>query len=146
MDDQERMEAYLAKTMVENNVDQKDSINGKMQTINVGCSYKEKSITLGFPVQKWQVNRAGMFHGGLICTAFDITMAAVSRFCVDEHHTPTVSMDVKYIRPVQVGDVMIVKAQALHAGRRMIQMTCEAHSRDTGKLVATGASIYIKIT
>jgi len=145
MDDQQRMEAYLARTMIENNENQKDTVNGKMQSVNLGCSYEDRSITLGFPVLDWQANRRGMLHGGVFCIAFDMTLAALARFCAGESYAPTISLDVKYIRPVQLGDTMVVTAKALGLGKRIIQMTCEARSQNTGKLVATGASVYMSV-
>ena len=47
MDGQTQMEAYLDKTMHENNIGQEKTINGMMKSIKVGCSYEEKSISLG---------------------------------------------------------------------------------------------------
>lgn len=145
MNKQQQMEAYLDRTMHENNVNQKDTVNGMMQSVRVGCSYEEKSITLGFPVLEWQANRGGMMHGGVICTAFDITAAAVARFCAGENYAPTISLDVKYIRPVQLGDTMLVTARATAAGKRITQIICEAKSQDTGKLVATAATVYMNV-
>lgn len=143
MSRQQEMEAYLERTMEENNRVQKDTVNGMMQSIKIGCSYEDLSITLGFPVLQWQANRGGMMHGGVICTAFDITAAAVARFCAGENYAPTISLDVKYIRPVQLGDTLIVTAKATAAGRRITQIVCEAVSRDTGKLAATAATVYM---
>lgn len=145
MDRQAHMEEYLEKTMHENNAVQKDTVNGRMKSIKIGCSFEEKSITLGFPVQDWQANRGGMMHGGMICTAFDITAAAVARYCAGENYAPTISLDVKYIRPVQLGDTLIVTAKATAAGRRITQITCEAESKDTGKLAATAATVYMNV-
>ena len=51
----------------------------------------------------------------------------------------------KYIRPVEVGDVMLVKAKVTSAGRRITQLVCEAVSQNTSKLVATGASVYMNV-
>lgn len=143
MDGQQKMEEYLNKTMYENNVLQEHTVNGMMQSEKVGCSYEDKSITLGFPVLEWQANRGGMMHGGVICTAFDMTAAAVARFCAGENYAPTISLDVKYIRPVQLGDKMIVTAKATAAGKRITQIICEAKSSRTGKLVATAATVYM---
>lgn len=145
MDRQAQMEEYLEKTMYENNVKQEQTVNGMMKSIKIRCSGKDQSITLGFPVQQWQSNRAGMMHGGMICTAFDITAAAVARFCAGENYAPTISLDVKYIRPVQVGDTLLVTAKATAAGRRITQIVCEAESKDTGKLVATAATVYMNV-
>lgn len=145
MSSQQEMEAYLDKTMYENNEMQKDTVNGMMKSEKIGCSYEDKAITLGFPVQPWQANRGGMMHGGVICTAFDMTAAAVARFCAGENYAPTISLDVKYIRPVQLGDTMLVTARATAAGKRITQIVCEAKSKGTGKLVATAATVYMNV-
>ena len=77
---QQKLEAHVAKTLQENNIQQKDLINGMMQADDAGCCFADKTITFAFPVQPWQANRAGHLHGGIICTAFDITIAALARF------------------------------------------------------------------
>ena len=145
MTDQQRMDAYLDKTMIENNVNQKDQICGMLQSIRIGCSFEEKSLSLGFPVLAWQANRAGLLHGGIICTAMDMTAATLARFFAGENYCPTVSLDVKYIRPVEVGDTMIVTVKGTAIGRRITQIQAEAVSEKTGKLVATGASVFMNV-
>lgn len=137
------LEAHVEKTMNENNVKQKDTMNGLMKGLPVSCSYDDKTITFEFPVQDWQANRVGKMHGGIICTAFDLTIAALARFYARENFAPTISLDVKYIRPIDVGDCLVVCAKATSAGRRITQLTGEAYARSTGKLVATAASVYL---
>lgn len=78
--DQQRLEAHVEKTMYEINVEQKDLINGMMKVSPKSCSYEDKTVTFAFPVQKWQANRVGNLHGGIICAAFDITIAALAGF------------------------------------------------------------------
>lgn len=145
MTGQQRLEAHVEKTLYENNVVQKELINGMMKSEAVGCSYEDKTITFAFPVQPWQANRVGKLHGGMICAAFDMTIAALARFYARENFAPTISLDVKYARPVEVGDTMLVTAKAMVAGMRITQLTCEAYSKNTGKLVATGASVYMNV-
>ena len=142
---QQRLEAHAERTIYENNVLQKDSINGMMQAEKFSCSYEERTLTFAFPVQQWQVNRVGNLHGGIICTAFDITIAALARFFARENFAPTVSLDVKYVRPVKVGDRLLVTARATSAGRRITQLTCEARIEASGRLAATGASVYMNV-
>ncbi|HIU25240.1 MAG TPA: PaaI family thioesterase [Candidatus Copromorpha excrementigallinarum] len=142
---QELLEAHAERTLKENNVNQKDRINGMMKSEKAGCSYAHKTLTFAFPVQKWQANRAGTLHGGIICTAFDLTISALARFFAGENFAPTVSLDVKYVRPVKVGDKMLVTAKATATGRRITQLTCEAYSQESGKLVATGASVFMNV-
>lgn len=145
MSGQQRLEEHVDRTIKENNIDQKDSINGMMRPQKVSCSFAEKSLTFAFPLQPWQVNRVGNLHGGIICTAFDLTVAALARFYAGENFAPTISLDVKYIRPVKTDDTLIVKATATAAGRRITQLVCEAYSQNTGKLAATGASVYMNV-
>ena len=142
---QKRLELHVDKTIKENNIDQKDLINGMMKSEKIGCSYEDRTITLGFPVQPWQANRVGNLNGGIICTAFDLTIAALARFYAEENFAPTISLDVKYVRPVKIGDTLIVTAKATAAGRRITQLTCEAYSKSSGKLAATGASVYMNV-
>lgn len=142
---QEKLEAHVEKTLHENNIEQRDTINGLMRGENGGCSFAEQSLTFAFPVQTWQVNRVGNLHGGMICTAFDLTIAALARFYAEENFAPTISLDVKYIRPVKLGDTMLVTAKATATGRRITQLTGEARSKATGKLVATAASVYMNV-
>lgn len=144
-DGQKRLEAHVEKTLRENNIDQKNTVNGMMRSEKAGCSFEDKTITFAFPVQPWQANRVGNMHGGIICTAFDITIAALARFYAGENFAPTVSLDVKFVRPVSVGDTMMVTARATATGRRITQLTCEAYSKESGKLVATGASVYMNV-
>ena len=77
--------------------------------------------------------------------AFDITIASLARFFAGKNYAPTISLDVKFIRPVKMGDRMLVTAKAVATGRRITQLTCEAYSEQTGKLVASGASVYMNV-
>jgi uncharacterized protein (TIGR00369 family) len=142
---QELLEAHMAKTLIENNVVQANTLNGRMQGADGGCSFENKTLTMEFPAQDWQANRVGDLHGGMICTAFDLTIAALARFYAGENFVPTVSLDVKYVRPVKIGDTLVVTAHATATGRRISQLTGEAYSKDTGKLVATAASVYLNV-
>ena len=40
---------------------------------------------------------------------------------------------------------MVIKATATATGRRITQLTGEAYSKDSGKLVATAASVYMNV-
>ena len=144
-DGQKRLEAHVEKTLYENNVNQKDIINGMMKSESAGCSFEDGTLSFAFPIQPWQANRVGTLHGGMIATAFDLTIAALARFYAGENFAPTVSLDIKYVRPAKVGETMIVTAKIVTAGKRISQLTCEAYCKETGKLVATGASVYLNV-
>ena len=142
---QAALEQHCRDTIYQNNVQQKDTMNGLMKGEWTECSFEEKTLTFAFPVQQWQANRVGNMHGGAICTAFDLTIAALARFYAGANFAPTVSLDVKYIRPARIGDEIVVTAKATATGRRITQLTAEACSRDTGRLLATAASVYMNV-
>ena len=142
---QKLLDEHIKRTLYENNELQKDTLNGMMECTEGRGSYEDGTLTFVFPILPWQANRVGNIHGGIICTAFDIAIAALARFYAGENFAPTVSLDVKYIRPVKVGDRMEVTAKATAAGRRITQLTAEATSADTGKLLATAASVYLNV-
>ncbi|MCQ2546768.1 MAG: PaaI family thioesterase [Clostridia bacterium] len=140
---QKALEEHVKKTLYENNVVQKDTMNGLMKCADGGCSFEKGTLTFEFPVQEWQANRVGKMHGGAICTAFDLTIAALARFYARENFAPTISLDVKFVRPAEVGDTLTVTAKATSTGRRITQLTGEAVRKSDGKLVATAASVYM---
>lgn len=142
---QETLEQHCRDTIYQNNVLQKDTMNGMMKGEWSGCSYEDKTLTFEFPVQQWQANRVGNMHGGAICTAFDLTIAALARFYARENFAPTVNLDVNYIRPVAMGDTLAVTAKATSTGRRITQLTAEARIKSSGKLAATATSIYMNV-
>ncbi|MCQ2545727.1 MAG: PaaI family thioesterase [Clostridia bacterium] len=145
MTGQHRLEEHVKKTLYENNVLQKETMNGLMQGADGGCSFEEGYIVFEFPVLQWQANRVGRMHGGAICTAFDLTIAALARFYARENFAPTISLNVNYVRPIEVGDILVVRAKAVQAGRRISQLTGEATAKSTGKIVATATSVYMNV-
>lgn len=142
MNKQTEMEAYQKNSVAETYTEQAEIINGMMRVEAVGCSAEEMSMTFKFPVLEWQKNRVGLMHGGAICAAFDFSMAALARFCSVANWAPTVSLDVKYIRPAEVGDFVILKTEATAVGKRIIQLTGKAVSEKSGKIIATAASVF----
>lgn len=74
-----------------------------------------------------------------------MTAATLARFFAGENYVPTVSLDVKYIRPMEVGDMMLVTVKGTAIGKRITQVQAEAVSEKTGKLVATGAAVFMNV-
>ena len=50
-----------------------------MQVEFYACNYEKKSVTLRFPVQRWELNHMATMHGGLIATAIDTTCGVTVR-------------------------------------------------------------------
>ena len=145
MENQKRLQEHLDKCIRENNENQKDLLNGMMKSSAAGCSYSNGTMSMAFPVQEWEANRVGKIHGGIIASAFDITLAGLARFYAGENFSPTMSMEVKYHRPAEVGDNIIVTAKKISAGKRIITLSGECVSGTTGKLIATATATFMSI-
>lgn len=142
MDGQKRLEDYCKSSVREDVARQQGTVNSMLGPDYHTCSFEEGSVTLSFKIQKWETNRIGILHGGITAAAFDYAMGMLARFYADQNFTPTVSMEIKYIRPVELGDTLMVKARVVSVGKKIIHLTVEARSLETEKLTATGAGIF----
>lgn len=142
---QKLMEEHVEKTLYQNNIEQEEKINGMMKCSTAWCSFEDQTLVFEFPVEEWMTNRVGQLHGGIICTAFDLVIAALARFYAGENFAPTVNLNVNYVRPSEAGDTLVVKAQASAIGKRLTHLNGEAHSKKTGKLIANATSVYMNI-
>ncbi|MCQ2548243.1 MAG: PaaI family thioesterase [Clostridia bacterium] len=133
----EEMEAAIVRAN-----EDKTMMNGMLGGKLVDCDYEEKSATIEYETQHWENNRAGYVHGGIIASILDLTMGDLSITYSDEVWTPTVNLQVSYVRPIKMGDAILCKAYVVSDGKRLNQMRSEAYSRDTGKLLATATGVY----
>lgn len=143
MDGQRKLEEYVKSIVHEASTVQEGMLNGLMSPVYVECSNEEGTVTLSFKILKWEINRNGILHGGITAAAFDYTMGILARFYAETNFSPTVSLDIKYIRQVELCDTLIVKAKVISKGRKVIHLTVEAVSQSTGKLAASGAGIFL---
>jgi uncharacterized protein (TIGR00369 family) len=86
----------------------------------------EKSgVTVGFRVEPRHCNPMGMCHGGWLATFADMLMpisAHAQSELVRRRFLPTVSMQLDYIAPAQVGDWVEGEGQVLKVTRTMVFM------------------------
>lgn len=145
MDEKQRMMEKALKFSVEEVYGaQEFTVNGLMKPEFAGCSYKDKSFTIAFPVLQWEVNRGGFMHGGIIASAFDIVMGMLNRHWAGGlNYTPTINLETTYIRPISLGDQFIVTAKINYSGKTVTHLYGEGYVKSTGKLAATATSSYM---
>ena len=86
----------------------------------------------------------GIVHGGAIASLMDSASAfAVLSLLGPEEQTVTVDLTLHFLRPVSEGRIE-ARARVLRAGRRVCTVSIEA-TADTGKLVATALTTYLKV-
>lgn len=145
--DQEKQEVFLAlaKRVLCRRTSNEDTIMEMMKMELVDCSYREKSVTLRFPVMSWQINPIGTMHGGISATAADDTGGLLTQMVTMTGVTPTVYLNTSYLSPVKLGDDLIVKARIERAGKRLIHVHVEGWSEATGEMAIAAMATYMAI-
>ncbi|WP_411336300.1 PaaI family thioesterase [Ruminococcus gauvreauii] len=107
------------------------------------CSYREQSITIRFPVEHWQLNPLNTMHGGLSATACDSTGGLLTRVAAFTGITPTVSLNMNYLAPIQEGTHLMIKATVEHLGRTLAQISMDGWIEETGKPAVMATGVYM---
>lgn len=101
------------------------------------CSAADRSLTLRYPVQEWELNHMSTMHGGLIAAAVDTTSGALTRNLTGCTVTPTINLNINYLLPGNREDALLVTAKADRIGRHLANIHTECRSEETGKLLAS---------
>ena len=67
--------------------------------------YDNQELTLRFEVKPWMLNVLGIVHGGLYASMADCVMGSISCFWTNSPITPSVSLQISFLRPAKEGDV-----------------------------------------
>lgn len=121
---------------------EKDSINAMIDMHLIAYDIEKQTVTLAFPVQKWELNPAGNMHGGMICAALDVTMGCASYIYSEASFTPTIQMSVNFVKGIKEHETLLIEGICDHAGSRMAQARSIATLRGSGEVVATGNGSY----
>ncbi len=71
------------------------------------CNAKERTITIEFPVQEWQLNQYDVMHGGLIATAFDEALGIFALYLNHGKQIVSVNISLNYVKPVPMDGAIL---------------------------------------
>ncbi|MEG2174347.1 MAG: PaaI family thioesterase [Oscillospiraceae bacterium] len=117
-------------------------INQLMDLQFIDCSAEEKTLTLGFDVEWWMMNPFDTMHGGMICTAFDMTFGSLAIVLSDKTWTPTIQLAVSFIRPIGPGAHLRVKVHAASIGKTVSNLTGEVTKAGSDTVYATATAVF----
>lgn len=143
--EQIRMEQELKTSIEKVFVTQAGQINAMMEPKYISCNYDNRKAIIEFPVQKWQMNRAGVMHGGMITTAFDLALGMLARFELGLNFSPTISLETTFIKSVPQGEILVITAKMIFSGRTITHIQGEAHLKNSKKLAAVAKASYINM-
>ena len=70
------------------------------------------------PVGRGHLNQRGIAQAGAVVALADAAAGWASYTALEDSRFTTLALDMKLIRPVAVGDVLVAEANTLHLGRR----------------------------
>ena len=104
-----------------------------IQLLEVG----ERHAVMCVTVDDRHRNYFGNAHGGLLATLVDTASFFPRPLLPSGVTCTTTSLQVSYIRPASVGDVLTARSELLHLGRRTASIRVEV-TNQKGKLVVHG--------
>lgn len=83
------------------------------------CSWEEKEVWLKTNPKPWMANPEGLMHGGIIASYMDYAMGLICHYSIGERMTPTLHMNINYLRPVKIGKPIWIRARIIRQGRKI---------------------------
>lgn len=125
------------------NTEMAHTLNGRLKTSLLECDDREKTLSLSFPLESWEVNGLGTLHGGILSTMMDLAMSMVVYCFSRQTIPPTISMTTNYVRPVPMKEGTVqITARLTSLGKRTATAYCEASLPESGKLTCTSIGTY----
>ena len=140
--DEKRFNDILQNSSAEANKNQPGQINSMLKPELVSGNAKSKSVEVRFPIEHWELNRAGNLHGGIIATMFDYTFGLLTRACVQLNFVPTIELNTTFVRPIMSDDTVIIKAYISHGGSRITHLSGEMYIEKNGKMAVMARGMF----
>ncbi len=119
-----------------------------LERLNIQPIAVEKgSATFEVTVDETHLRTMGIAHGGLLATVLDSCLGCAAwTLAPPENHVVTVQLNINYIRPAWLGEMLTAKAEVRHAGQMTAVSRGEIRTKE-GALVAsaTGTFMYLPI-
>ncbi len=129
-----------------NNFKQISKVSGFMKH-NGGLLFKDVSKTefeFKSTIQRIHLNKREITHGGFVCSLIDAGAGTAVYRASNNQSCVTISLDVKFIAPSRLGDVILGKVNILKKTKSMIFVSCNLYTNKNIIASATGVWKVIK--
>ena len=126
-----------------NNKFEQISLKSGFMKHNGGLLFKtisENEYEFKTTIKENHLNRAGIAHGGFIAALVDAGAGAAAHRVADNNPCVTISLELKFISPVQLGQELIGKTKIQKRTKSMVFLTCELKVEN--KIAATASGIW----
>lgn len=143
LEKQKDMETKLLYSLKRNTILNPSGVIPLMKPEFVDCNYEEKTFTLAFQVEEWELNPEMSMHGGLITTAFDTTFGLMTHYFAQNHFVSTVTIAVTFLKPILLHDKLHITVKATSKGRTLVSLTGEGYLERDNILAATSTATFM---
>ena len=91
-------------------------------------------------IKENHLNAAGITHGGFIAAFVDAGAGTAAHRATDQNPCVTISLELKFISAVHLGQELIGKTKIQKKTKSMIFLTCELYAAN--KIVATASGVW----
>ena len=103
-------------------------------------SITKKKFEFKTKIKKSHLNKAGITHGGYICTIIDAGAGTAAHRSSGNRPCVTISLDVKFIAPSLLGDELIGNVEIIKITKSMVFLNCKLKCKN--KLISSAVGIW----
>src|SRR5690554_5167525 len=93
----------------------------------------------GLQVRECHLNPAGVVHGGTVSTLIDHAFSSVCWYVTGKTPCVTVQLNVSFLKPAQLGDVLVVRSTLTQETRSLLFINGDVCVNDT--VIANGQAV-----
>ncbi len=137
------LEEKLNKTIEKAKVNMKGTIVENLLPNLVSCDFNKRVAEFSVEILPNMKNGMGITHGGVTATIFDNCMGLLSSSIIEEGWTPTVNLQINYIKPVMVNSTLHITVRITSLGKTLINVIAEAwDENDRDRILATATAVF----
>lgn len=119
------------------------TLNAMLDAKFLSCDWKKRVLILQAETKPWMANPGGILHGGITAAYLDLVMGLLCRYCGGGYMTPTLHMDVSYLRAGSLDDTLCIRAEVTKLGATVCYAVGSIYSKDRpDRLIATATGSY----
>ena len=103
-------------------------------------SITKKKFEFKTKIKKSHLNKAGITHGGYICTIIDAGAGTAAHRSSGNRPCVTISLDVKFIAPSIIGDELKGSVEIIKITKSMVFLNCKLRCKN--RLISSAVGIW----
>ena len=120
-------------------------VTGMFRSEFISFDAQAKKLTLAFPCLTWEVSPRNNMMGGIVCAVFDSAMGMLTGLYAKEHYVTTLELTTRFIKPVRLGETLLVEAELLSQGKTILNMRATACAQSDGHLLAAAEAAFMLV-